>query len=229
MSNNLENVSDIISLAGQIIDAVEADQINDKVFVLNRKSDNIGQPKSCVAGSKAVCKLIELLHEEQKSSLINQVKGCGPYLKLIKNFEPTDINVFFLNSEVEDKVKYDGVDIIHLKATTVESLLLNFDLPNCRAAYYCDGENTIFYVSLHCIYSILTGHYYLPLYLQEKGEFSKIYKNNFFECMEASSLLINTKGDKLFNKLQSRIEKYKERGYTCRYIKTDIILPWIRK
>ena len=228
MSDNLENVCDIISLAGKIIDTVEANEFNDKIFILNRKSSDIEQPKSCVAGSRAVVKLIELLHEEQKLSLINQVKGCGPHLKFIELFEPTDTNVFFLNSETEDRVKYDDVDIFHTKTTSIESLLLSFDLPNCRAAYYSHCENTVFYVSLHCIYSILTGYYHLPLYLQDKNDFNSAYKKNYTESMDISSVPLKTKADKLFNKLQCRIEKYKDRGYTCKYIKTDLLLPWIK-
>ena len=228
MSNNLENICDIIILAGKIIDTVEADEFNDKIFVLNRKSSNTEQPKSCIAGSKAVAKLLELLHEEQKRSLTNQVKGCGPHLKLIESFDPTDTDVFFLNSEIEDRVKYDNVDIVHLKATSIESLLLNFDLPNCRAAYYSDCENIVFYVSLHCIYSILTGYYHLPSYLQDKNNFNDVYKKNYNEGMDVSSIPLKTKGDKLFNRLQYRIEKYKDRGYTCKYVKTDLILPWIK-
>lgn len=231
MSNqviNLKYVRDVISLAGKIIDMVEADPVNDKIFVLNQKCEDTEQPKSCVAGSKAVAKLAALLREEQKSALINQVKGCGPYLKLISNFEPTDTDVFFLNSETDNRVKYEDVDIIHLKATSVESLLLNFDLPNCRAAYYSDCGTTTFYVSLHCLYSMLTGCYYLPSYLLDKNDFNNVYKKNCTDCIDISSHLFKSKEDKLFDRLQMRIEKYRERGYTCKYTTTSVVLPWIK-
>lgn len=226
MERKINCVEDVILHANDIIQNIGPNWTNDQVIILNASDANIGfVQKSCVAGSKAVVLLSEMLRVTQKKILDdgNHLNRCGPYLKLIDHFKSNDTDVFFLDSEKDDRVSYDNVDIIHLKTKTIDSLLLNFDLPNCRAAYCKIQNKTVFFVSLHCLYSMLTGCYFLPTYLKDRDEFVDIVKKHRNGVNTHNKHIEN----KLFNRLHQRIQKYKDRGYTCRYVKTDHVQPWI--
>lgn len=226
MNKLIKTVDDVIKFANDIIQKVEDKFTEDEVIVLNTNkmpTIDIFTQNSCVAGSKAVTLLTEELRTAQKIAFENAVTGCGPHLKLVEHFKSTDTDIFFLNSEKEDRVQYGNIDIIHLKAKTIDTLLLNFDLPNCRAAYIHYEDKIVYYVSLHCLYSMLTGCYFLPTYFRDRSEFFRLYEANIKnKCIDYEHV-----ENKLFNRLRSRIEKYEERGYTCRYVKTNHIEPWM--
>lgn len=95
--------------------------------------------------------------------------------KIYGDFIPTDIDIFVINSSMNQRNIADGVDIIHTVSTSVEELLLNFDLPCCRAAYNSTG----FWVSAQCLVALFTGEYFLPEYTSRRS---------FLNCIEMGIL-----------------------------------------
>src|SRR5205807_9887689 len=73
--------------------------------------------------------------------------------------------------EVPHRMVLNNLDIVHTKAKTVEELLLNFDLPCCRAGFNSKND---YWVSAQCLYALLTGRYYLPSYLKDYSAFSNL-------------------------------------------------------
>lgn len=135
------------------------------------------------------------------------------------SFEPTDTDIFFLNSEMNHRLLLDNVDLVHTKAKSVEELLLNFDLPCCRAAFNSKHD---FWISAQCLHSLLTGTYYLPSYLSNIDKFSGILE------MYRYGDGLNPMDKHMYDRLMHRIEKYKGRGYNCVWTHTDEVQPWIK-
>jgi len=139
--------------------------------------------------------------------------------KIYGTINPGDTDIFFLNSEINNRLVLPGIDLVHTKAKSVEELILNFDLPCCRAAFNSKHD---FWISSQCLYSLLTGKYYLPLYLKNRDSFNTL-------------LLQHRNGDPmkvtdnfLYERLIQRITKYHQRGFKCEWVDTDEVLPWIK-
>lgn len=159
----IENANKIIKYAQQSFDD---DQVV-KVSLISSLTD----PDHVIAGSKAVSTFLGLLHEAQKRALENEIKGCGPYLKLKHEFKADDTDIFFLSHNQHSRVKYDNVDIVHTTFTSIKELLDNFDLPCCKTAMNMDGN--VFWISLQCISSMLTGTMLIPKYFKKYDELIK--------------------------------------------------------
>jgi len=190
------------------------------------KSKQNCEPKHVISGSKAVTTFLELLREGQKKALANGVKGCGPFLKLAEHFKANDTDIFFLNSKEVSRVKYENVDIVHLKTPNITRHLDNFDLSCCKTSMNVEG--TTFWVSLHCLYTMLTGQCFIPRYLETPNEFRTVYNKAHnksikkdFEDFYNSKDKTTDKCNTMYSRIQLRVEKYKERGYTFHYVKTD--------
>lgn len=113
------------------------------------------------------------------------------------------------------------LDVVYVKEKTPEELLLNFDLPICRAAM--DFKRN-FYISIQCLNAILTGKYFLPNYMKSPKTATKMmmihYPRNKSNLEEFSSLrenLISLLCDRFFR----RVEKYTGRGFSPIYRHTD--------
>ena len=131
----------------------------------------------------------------------------------------SDTDIFILGSAIPQRLILPGLDIVHTPAKTVSELLLNFDLPCCRAAFDARGK---VWVSVQCLYSLFTGQYFLPAYTQnEKRMKELLIKHRGSDPMKHSEHF-------LFGRLMTRIEKYKKRGFEAVFVETDVVLPWIR-
>lgn len=122
------------------------------------------------------------------------------------------------------------MDVVHLRTKNITEHLDNFDLSCCKTSMSIDG--TKFWVSLHCLYTMLTGNFFIPKYLELPHEFRKFYNktNNISTRKDFESFYESKDTDKctmMFKRLNERIQKYKGRGYTFQYINTDKALLWI--
>jgi len=134
-------------------------------------------------------------------------------------FKPGDTDIFFINSSEHYRFQTGNIDFVYTKIDSVENLLLNFDLPCCRAGF---NHEEAFYISAHCLYSILTGSYFLPVFLDDKKAFKAIMKENGVDDgnnWHSSSYL--------FERLHTRIATYQSRGFVCLYQQTTTIPSWI--
>ena len=230
---NPKNIAEILWMADDIIKIVKDDPIKDKVFMiplydkdLKEDNDSKEKVKYCIAGSTAVVLFSKLLRLEQlrlekSSNVIANYKIGG-------NFINNDTDIFFLESKTQHRKQCGNVDIVHLKESTVESLLLNFDLGCCRAAIDDDVDSEVGWISAHCIVSLLTGEYFLPSYLAFQEYFLKTFSGSFHQLIYENNTLTETSlVDKLFQRLKFRREKYGDRGYICVFYKTDEKLSWI--
>jgi hypothetical protein len=234
--NRIFSLRGIIEKANYLIEQAQSnyDPSKDELVIIDTRSnvpngnlvndDKLQNTKNVIAGSKAVATLLELLRTEQKKAIVDGVKGCGPYLKLAEHFKPDDTDIFFLDCKEISRLKYENVDIIHLKVSTVTDLLNTFDLNCCKTAMNMD--KTIFWVSYQCLYTMLTGNCFLPKYLTSRELFQKIYTKSR-RIYGTGFILFEQKCNATYLRYETRIGKYKDRGYTFQYIDTDKILPCI--
>lgn len=140
--------------------------------------------------------------------------------KVQKLEEPNDTDVFLLASTGPHRAQIGKADIVHATEKTVDELLLNFDLPCCRAA---TNSHFDYWISAQCLNSIITGTYYIPRYCFNLGAFTEKLKKHR-DC----SMLRNGEPT-LFGRLQDRINKYQKRGFNPVWIDTEKVLPWIKQ
>jgi hypothetical protein len=252
LASSIKSIKDIFIHTNDIIKAIEKSPDYDPIIEISvtenksmknsnyhegidntpYKSKQNCEPKHVISGSKAVTTFLELLREGQKKARIDGIKGCGPYLKLAEHFKSSDTDIFFLNSNETSRVKYDDIDIVHLKTRNISEHLDNFDLSCCKTSMSIDGGN--FWISLHCLYTMLTGNCFIPKYLESPDKFRIFYnKTNNISTKKDFELFYESKDEtldkctKMFKRLNERIEKYRERGYTFQYVETDKALSWI--
>lgn len=144
--------------------------------------------------------ITELLtqHKEQYYQFYHQ--------KLFGEFEPNDIDLFVLNSVSNHRQNIGQLDVVYKSYKTPEELIINFDLPCCRAAR---DLNDKFYVSLHCLASLINGDIFLPTCYINEEEYEQIIK----------AVGIKSR----WNKFQFRIAKYEHRGYNFHFYKTSFV------
>jgi hypothetical protein len=81
---------------------------------------------------------------------------------------------------------------------------------------------------------MLTGQCFIPKYLETPNEFRTVYNKahnksdkkdfeDFYDIKEKTTDKCTT----MYARIQLRIEKYKERGYSFQYVKTDKALSCI--
>ena len=250
LSVSLNTIKDIFIYANEIIKAVEGSpdsdpiceiRVNENRSILNSnyhegidntpyKSKQNCEPKHVISGSKAVTTFLELLRQGQKKAVSDGVKGCGPFLKLADYYKATDTDIFFLNSGEISRLKYGEIDIVHLKTPTITEHLEDFDLSCCKTSMSIDGKD--FWISLHCLYTMLTGNCFIPKYLESPDRFRNFYNNtnNISRRKDIESFYESKTTDKctmMFTRISQRLQKYKERGYTFQYFETDKALSWI--
>lgn len=141
------------------------------------------------------------------------------YRKIHGEFQPGDVDIFFLNSPINHRMSMNGVDIVHTRATTVNALLTDFDLPCCRVAINSRGD---IWASAHCLDAVLTGTFYQPKYLQNKELFTNLINDHRGDDP------LTVPEDFLFNRIMNRTDKYKSRGFECFFYETKTVLPWIK-
>lgn len=243
LASTIKSINDIFVNANEIIKNVQSSCDIDpicEISVGENKTEKISlptssfgykpkelvlEPKNVISGSKAVTTFLELLREGQKKAVVDGVKGCGAFLKLADYFKANDTDIFFLDSKEVSRVKYENVDIVHLKTQNITEHLDNFDLACCKTSMNLEG--TKFWVSLHCLYTMLTGHCFVPKYLETFEKFKEVYvkANGPYKAYVHSHK--NTKCEAMFTRTQLRIEKYTERGYKFQFVETDKALSCI--
>ena len=233
LASSIKTINDVLFHANEIVKSVQTscdiDPICEITVKVNTsgipfKSKQKGEPKHVISGSKAVTTFLELLREGQKKALTDGVKGCGPFLKLADHFKPGDVDIFFLDSKEVSRVKYGNVDVVHLMTKNITEHLDNFDLSCCKTSM--NIEESKFWVSLHCLYTMLTGNCFIPKYLESIEIFQYVYvKTNGTPYSPNQHL--NGKHKVMYERIQLRIEKYKERGYTFQYFETNKVLSCI--
>lgn len=138
----------------------------------------------------------------------------------INKFVHDDVDIFHMNSEFMCYYRLDSFEIIYTKDKNPEQILMNADLPCCRAAF--DG-NYNFWVSIQCLHSLLTREIYLPKYTSSIQDLHNVFMNNIKKGANTNN------EDELASAIRfhDRLNKYIKRGYKCIYYDTDVILPWI--
>jgi hypothetical protein len=125
----------------------------------------------------------------------------------------------FYHKVKKARVSIGITDIVMCEETSVEELLLNFDMPICRVAY--DFSYNI-WISAQCIHTLYTRRQNIPKYLKVKTTFLEILNKHKKENRD------NEKHDaRLYKRFAERVKKYQDRGYGVNWIETDNIIPWI--
>lgn len=244
----IESFFDILDKKDEIIRAVEADHDNDHVYhlklqkreafhynkvekkIINHKKPINVYNNWCVAGSAGLKKVIDTIIDFDCARVsIKQQIYEDKATEIFKNYvytklhgrskeQPKDVDIFFLGSEVNHRMDSGLADFVHTTSKTVEELILNFDLPCCRAAYNSSYD---FWISAQCLHAIFTGKYYLPKYITEKDVFIKyLIEHRGEDPMTCGEIFLH-------ERYQKRIKKYQERGFEPIYYETNVILSWI--
>lgn len=168
-----------------------------------------------IAGSKALHTLRDQLMT-LKIPIIKSDDGCK---KSFEQFKANDTDIFILNADSDSRVMVLDVDIIKSTAKNISELIKDkFDIPPCQVAIDYKGD---FIMTSHCLYSILTGYYYLhPIftlpdistYMTKATKFvkSKVLQSSLPVglCDRYNSVIENK-----LRKLHKRIAKYRDRGF----------------
>jgi hypothetical protein len=214
----IKTIDDIINHANLIIEKVENNPFNNEVATINMSSvanENLS-PSNYMGGSTAINKFIDLLKIAQKGAYERGLRGAGLNLDIVNKFKCNDIDIFILNAKKETRTKYDGIDVVHKTDSTIDEFLTNVDLPMSQIIYTMFDGRPVFWVTYHCLYSILTCKYYLPSYLINKDRFIEFWKWDLGV-------------DELLEKFYNRINKYESRCFFCNYVDTNIKLTWLEK
>jgi hypothetical protein len=140
-------------------------------------------------------------------------------------WKPSDADLFFLNQEYNNRVQISTLDIVQCKEKTVEELLINFDLPICRAAL---GLNYDFWISAQCIAAVHKRKQNCPAYLRDKYSFKRILETAMKEGDEKYvKIQAATIHEQLYARFTERVKKYQDRGFGVNWIETNKIIPWV--
>lgn len=142
------------------------------------------------------------------------------------NWKSNDTDIFYLNCIKNTRMEgyIQGIDMIFCKDKTIESVLLNFDLPCCRTAV---DFHYNFYVSAQALASVFTGKMYLPKYFENIRNFTEVL-NQFPTSEGFSNNIRNTVQSQIIKRFYERIQKYQSRGFKAIFVKEDYILPWLK-
>lgn len=166
-----------------------------------RETGDLRHLDQCVAGSAALFSLYAIIM---------------PIFQL--NWKPRDVDLFILGQDKPSRMVQVGIDVNGVCQQTVEELLLNFDLPICRAAYNLAGD---YWVSAQCLAAIQTHRQDLPLYLKDEQSFSSILEQH--GQFEHGPFLLKM----YYQRFCDRVKKYQQRGFGVNWIETDTIIPWV--
>ena len=187
-------------------------------------------PSGVVAGSTALRLAIQYYVGTRGSEAVGK-------------WQPEDTDVFFFSRAKPARRKMGHVDLVDVKETNVEQLLLSFDLPCCRIA---TDTTHRWWVSLQCINAMLAHTYTLPEYMHEKKSFvqqfistvcaqrasssqaqAQVASTPLFVPSEGEQSITNEYASLFYERLQERIRKYESRGFRVCWIDTPIVVPWM--
>lgn len=218
----------------QLIEAVMVHPFKDVVYTLPLSKVECGLSSTypapgnvacgnwCIAGSYAVS---TIMNTETMKKLCPLV---APTLddRVDRQWKASDVDIFILGAKKPARVPPInglGLDLVHVVDETIEDLLLNFDLPCCRAAI--DAEYN-WHVSAHCLAAMITEEYFMPSYLQHENALRALIGQQHL-----ASTCTESKREGaikwLFSRLEDRIDKYRRRGYRPVWRNTQVIVQWL--
>ena len=154
------------------------------------------------------------------SSIVNEI--CKKMLTK-DQWSSNDVDIFILGCESHARLKFsEGIDMVYMKEKDIKELLLNFDLPICRAGIDFKGN---MYVSIQCLASIFTGKYYMPKYVKDNRKFTQLLVEHHPDGKEKNTAAIIKYWISRFNE---RVKKYTSRGFSPIYLETDCVIRWIK-
>lgn len=211
----IRTIKDIIDNADLIIKSAEISPIYDPVLKILR-DQNKDDPNVIMMGDGIRKNFLNLLKLEQQKSN----KGCGKYLKLAPDIESDNVDLYFLKTVNLIDISINNIrNIIHTK-NTIDYLVLDRYLPCNRIA--SSSKSDVFYVSLQCLYSLLTGNCFMSKYLRDINDFIlSIYKDQYITDK------IKIPCSNFRDNINNQINIYEKYGYTFNYIETKTILPCI--
>jgi hypothetical protein len=141
------------------------------------------------------------------------------------NWKSNDVDIFYLNCESNNRMQIPGgnVDFVFCKDTSIENVLLNFDLPCCRVGF--DFKYN-FYVSAQALVAIFTGKMYMPTYFSTSHDFLKEL-SQYSVVTGKESFAENIK-HMIIRRFYERVKKYQSRGFKTIYTHLDYLLPWVK-
>lgn len=215
---NIESFADIPSKIGEITRWVDGNPNREHVYCFKWEDHltKVGSSvtakglynpsyagNSCVAGSAAVAHVYDLLFRTTR-----------------RNWKANDVDVFLLGQTHNARFPSVGIDLVMTEDKTVEELLINFDLPICRAAYTFTYD---IYISAQCMVALYTNRQYVPSYLKNDASFKKMMRN--YQVGEPVNEAAHTY---LYLRFSERIQKYQSRGYPTVWVDTPVIIPWVK-
>lgn len=172
----------------------------DKICKISRNAEDIKDNDVYIAGSSQLNFWVNLIN-----------KSCS--------WNANDTDVFTIGQPGRSYHMVGKVQFINTEFKSVDELLLDFDLPCCRAAANSNGN---LYISLQCIASIMTGSYYLPKCM-ESEERLNIYLGSIAKM---DNPYLNYR----FERTRGRIIKYIKRGFIPKYCdNTTENVEWITR
>lgn len=212
----IKTIKDIIENVDLIIKQAEISPILDLVYQISVSNEIKNDHSIIMMGDGIREEFLKLLKLEQQK--IN--KGCGKYLKLAPNIESNDVDLYFTKNVNLISISTDHIrNIIHT-TKPINDLVIDRYLAFDRIA--SNSKKDVFYVSLQCLYSLLTGNCFIPKYLQNFNDFIfAIYSDNHINDHR------NNRCKNIFDNFDTSIKIYEKYGYTFNYVKIKTILPCI--
>ena len=210
----------LITTLNSMISTATYDSIKDNnlknFYDLARKFTTVPQMTKAIE----LIRMFDVSDKDKDTAIAKLLEAAGELPGDIEggnDFTPNDTDIFVIDSGLNNRLITPTVDIVYTVAKSVDELLLNFDLPCCRAAYSAGG----YWVSAQCLKSLLYGYYHLPMYTKDTESMKKLFQiHRNGDPMKVSE-------EALHKKLFDRIKKYEDRGFEVIFYETDYLLPWI--
>lgn len=216
---HLASLADIHHKSVELVDWAKNHPVEDYVYCLKvplpedfpqrymdiRKLAGFRSEKMCIAGSSATHFIMSKLFSVEN-------------LK----WKPTDVDLFLYGHDHNGRLSLGLVDLVQCKENSVEEILLNFDLPVCRAAINLSYD---IYISAQCIAAIYSKKQNVPSYLRDEFTFNSLIKEHKTYDVDDIGEQVEAH---LYKRFAERIKKYKDRGFGVNWIDTDEIIPWIK-
>lgn len=242
--NRMEGLKFFIENKAEIQAWCEKNPTADDVYYVSEDETlplYLTEPSVVMAGSCIVAGLHKEIRYIADANKLIYSDICG--------WKPSDIDIFHLGTDKPIRNKdLCGVDLVHVTDKTVTDLLLNFDLPCCRAARDFKGN---LWITAQCVNSILTGVQMIPESISTPEKFMEmggkvltlemvvdrqtITDQNRRNCKvrEYNPELVKDTRDAMLRwfaeRFFDRLKKYEDRGFKVKFVKTGSVPSWLVK